>query len=114
VSASPLFYIPAIPNHCLFQGGAGLAGGRQESVNKMPRLLNIKLNLIALIDDLLSHFTHVCNDEFGHRAALNRGRFLEQCFIRRRHTGDKALTFLLFYYRRHKRNVCLSGTHRKR
>jgi hypothetical protein len=114
VNVSPFFYLPAIPNHCLFQGRTGLVGRHQESVNKLPGLLSIKLNLIALIDDLLGHVTHVRNYEFGHRAPLNRGRLLEQRFIRRRDTGDKSLTLLLFCHRRHKQNVCFVGTHRKR
>ena len=83
---------------------------REERFDKPPGLGGIKLNLIALIDDLASHFTDVRDDEFSHRASLNRGRFLEQLLVRRRHPGDKSLAFRLFLYQSwHAPNVRLCG-----
>jgi len=83
---------------------------REERFDKPPGLGGIKLNLIALIDDLASHFTDVRDDEFSHRASLNRGRFLEQLLVRRRHPGDKSLAFRLFLYHCwHAPNVRLCG-----
>jgi hypothetical protein len=100
-------------DHCLLQSGSGLARGSEQSLNKSPGLVGIKLNLIALIDDLAGNLTDVRNDEFSHRAPLNRGRFLEKVFVSRRHARDKSLIFLLFNYRLHTPNVCLCGTHCK-
>lgn len=113
MNASGLLYLPAMTEYCLFQAGSGLAWASEQSLNESPGLVGIKLNLIALIDDLASHFTNVRNDKFSHRASLNRGRFLEKLFVRRRHTGDKSLVFLFFNYRWHEPNVCLCGTHCK-
>ena len=111
MNGSGFFYLSAITNHCLLQGGSGLARRSEQSLNESPGLVGIHLNLIALIDDLASRFTDVRNDEFSHRVSLNRGRFLKKLFVRRRHTGDKSLAFLLFYHSRHVRNVRLRGTH---
>lgn len=77
MNGSAIFYLMTIPDHRLFQSGTGLARRREQSVNKLPGLLGIELNLIALIDNLKSHFTNVRNDKLSHRAPLNRGRFLE-------------------------------------
>ena len=109
-----LRYLLAIANHCFFHRGTGFARGAEQSFNKSPGLLSIKLNLMALIDDSPSHFTRVRNDEFSHRAPLNGGGLLKELFVRRRHTSGKPPGFLLLYYFLHTPSVCPHGTHFKR
>ena len=101
---------PAMTNGGLLQGGSGCARRSKQSLNESPGLVGIQLKLIALIDDLASHFTAVRNDEFSHRASFDRSRFPEKLFVRRSYPGDKALAFLFFNYRLHEENVCLCGT----
>lgn len=105
-----LRHLPAIMNHCLFQGGSGFARGSEQSFNESPGLIGIKLNLIASIDDLAGNLADMRNDKFSHRASLNRGRLLEKLFVGRRHARDKSLFFLLFNHCSHASNVCLRGT----
>ena len=110
---SALFYLPAIANHGLFQGGSGLAWRSEQGLHKPSGLPGIKLNLIALADDLAGRFTDVRNDKLSHRPPLDRGRSLDQLFIRRRYPGGESLTFSHFCYRRHRPNVRPRGTHCK-
>ena len=107
-------HIAPVARHRPFQRGGGRSRWREQRFDKAPGLAGIKLNQIALIDDLAGDFTAVRNDKCGHGATLNRGRFLEKLFVRRRHTCDKSLAFWLFFYHRwHAPNVCLRGTHCK-
>lgn len=106
-----LRHLPAIMEHGLFQGGSGFARGSEQSLNESPGLIGIKLNLIALIDDLAGNLTDMRNDKFSHRASLNRGRLLEKLFVGRRHARDKSLIFMFFNHCLHTPNVCLRGTH---
>ena len=105
-----LRHLPAIMEHCLFQGGSGFARGSEQSFNESPGLIGIKLNLITLLDDLSGNLTDMRDDKLGHRASLNRGRLLEKLFVGRRHAGGKPLFFLLFNHCWHASNVCLRGT----
>ncbi len=105
-----LRHLPAIMNHCLFQGGSGFARGGEQSLNEVPGLIGIKLNLMALIDDLAGNLTDMRNDKFSHGAPLNRGRLLEKLFVCRRHARDKSLVFLFFNHCWHAPNVRLRGT----
>jgi hypothetical protein len=113
VNGSGLSRLPAMTNHCLFQGGSRFARGGKQSLNESPGLVGLKLNQIALIDNLAGNFPDMHDYKFSHRASLNRGCFLEKLFVRRRHPGDKPLAFWLCYYRWHVSNVCLRGTHGK-
>ena len=105
-----LRHLSAITSHGLFQGGSGFTRRSKQSLNESPGFIGIKLNLIALLDDLSGNLTDMRDDKLGHRASLNRGRLLEKLFVGRRHAGGKSLFFLLFNHCWHASNVCLRGT----
>jgi hypothetical protein len=103
-------HIAPVARHRPFQRGGGRSRRREQRFDKAPGLGSIKLNQIALIDDLAGGFTRVQGDEFGERAALKCGGFTEKLFVRRGYPGDEALAFRFFQCRRHAPNVCLRGT----
>jgi hypothetical protein len=103
-------HIAPVARHRPFQRGGGRSRRGEQRFNKAPGLGGVELNLVALINNLAGHFTRVQGDEFGERAALNGGGFLEKLLVRRGYPGDEALAFRFFQCRRHAPNVCLRGT----
>ena len=103
-------HIAPVARHRPFQRGGGRSRRREQRFDKAPGLVGIKLNQIALINDLAGHFTRVQGDEFGERAALKCGGFTEKLFVCHGYPGDEALAFRFFQCRRHAPNVCLRGT----
>ena len=103
-------HIAPVARHRPLQRGGGRSRRCEQRFNKPPGLGGVELNQIALIDDLAGGFTRVQGDEFGERAALDGGGFLEKLFVRHGYPGDESLAFGFFQCRRHAPNVCLRGT----
>lgn len=103
-------HIAPVARHRPFQRGGGRARRGEQRFNKPPGLGGVELNLVALSNNLAGHFTRVHGNEFGQRAALDGGGFLEKLFVRHGYPGDEALAFGFFPCRRHASNVCLRGT----
>ena len=94
-------HIAPVPCHGPFQGRRGRSRWREQGFDKAPGLVGIQLDLIALIDDLVSRFTPVHNDELGHRASFEHGRFLKKLFVILRDACDKSLALSCFHHRLH-------------
>ena len=104
------FYRFAVSADGLPHGRGRRSWRREQGLDKPLGLDRIKLNLFALGNNSLSHFTRMRGDESGERAAFNSGSSLKKPFVRRGHPGDKAVAFRFFQCCRHALNVCLSGT----
>lgn len=107
-----LHRFPVSPNG-LPHGRGRRSRRREQRFDKAPGLSGVELNLVTLNNNLAGHFTRVQGNEFGERAALDGGGFLEKLFVRRGYPGDEALAFGFFQCCRHAPNVCLRGTHCK-
>src|SRR5215469_2781922 len=78
----------------------------EQSLDKLPRLGGIELNLAALGNNPAGNFANMRNCKCSHRVTLNRSRFFNKLLVRCRHTGDKPFTSLRFCYCWHGVNVC--------